>query len=109
MQPQLFAMVLIAGLAGLGSALIVPLEWGDRARVPATPEFVLMWLIAGLCAIGAAQQAATTAPTSALARPAGRVVTGRELAALLHANQRHEARWFVSCLSSGSGCRHRAR
>jgi multicomponent K+:H+ antiporter subunit A len=57
LQPQLFVMLLIAGLAGLGSALIVPLEWGDRARVPATPEFVLMWLIACVCAVGAAYQA----------------------------------------------------
>ncbi|MFT7772488.1 monovalent cation/H+ antiporter subunit A [Roseateles sp.] len=57
LQPQLFLMVLIAGLAGLGSALIVPLTWGDRARVPATPEFVLLWVIAGACAIGAAKQA----------------------------------------------------
>ncbi|MEO7151129.1 MAG: monovalent cation/H+ antiporter subunit A [Burkholderiaceae bacterium] len=57
LQPQLFAMLLIAGLAGFGSALIVPLSWGDRARVPATPEFVLLWLIAGICAIGAANQA----------------------------------------------------
>ncbi len=57
LQPQLFVMLLIAGLAGLGSALIVPLSWGDRARVPATPEFVLLWVIAGACAVGAAYQA----------------------------------------------------
>jgi len=57
LQPQLFAMLLIAGLAGLGSSLIVPLTWGDRARVPAAPEFVLLWVIAGACAIGAANQA----------------------------------------------------
>ncbi|KQU75517.1 MULTISPECIES: monovalent cation/H+ antiporter subunit A [unclassified Rhizobacter] len=57
LQPQLFAMLLIAGLAGLSSALIVPLAWGDRTRVPATPEFVLLWVIAGACAIGAAMQA----------------------------------------------------
>lgn len=57
LQPQLFTMILIAGLAGLGSALIVPLTWGDRARVPVTPEFVLLWVIAGACAIGAANQA----------------------------------------------------
>jgi multicomponent K+:H+ antiporter subunit A len=50
-------MLLIAGAAALGSALIVPLEWGDRARVPATPEFVLIWVIGGACAIGAAWQA----------------------------------------------------
>jgi len=57
LQPQLFAMLLIAGLAGLGSALIFPLGWGDRARVPVAPEFVLLWVIAGACAIGAANQA----------------------------------------------------
>lgn len=57
LQPQLLCMVVIAGLAGLGSALIVPLTWGDRARVPATPEFALLWLIGGACAIGAAWQA----------------------------------------------------
>jgi len=57
LQPQLRAMVVIAGLAGLGSALIVPLVWGDRPRVPATPAFVLMWAVAGACAIGAAWQA----------------------------------------------------
>lgn len=57
LQPQLASMIAIAGLAGLGSALIVPLTWGDRARVPATPEFILLWAIAGACAIGAAVQA----------------------------------------------------
>lgn len=57
LQPQLFAMLLIATLAGVASSLIVPLSWGDRARVPATPEFVLMWVVAGACAIGAAYQA----------------------------------------------------
>ncbi len=57
LQPQLFLMLLIAALAGLGSSLIVPLSWGDRARVPATPEFVLLWAVAGACAIGAANQA----------------------------------------------------
>lgn len=57
LQPQLFIMLLFAGLAGLASALIVPLSWGDRARVPATPEFVLLWLLAGACAVGAANQA----------------------------------------------------
>jgi multicomponent K+:H+ antiporter subunit A len=50
-------MLVIAGAAALGSALIVPLVWGDRARVPATPEFVILWLIGGACAIGAAWQA----------------------------------------------------
>ncbi|MCC7459409.1 MAG: DUF4040 domain-containing protein [Nitrospira sp.] len=57
LQPQLFALVVIAALAGVGSALVVPLAWGDRARVPATPEFVALWVLAGICAIVAAQQA----------------------------------------------------
>ncbi len=57
LQPQLLWMVLAAATAGLASSLIVPLTWGDRARVPVTPEFVLLWLIGGACAIGAAWQA----------------------------------------------------
>ncbi|MGC4077851.1 MAG: monovalent cation/H+ antiporter subunit A [Rubrivivax sp.] len=57
LQPQLLAMVAAAGLTGLASALVVPLEWGDRARIPATPGFVLLWAVGGACAIGAAFQA----------------------------------------------------
>ncbi|WP_422011589.1 monovalent cation/H+ antiporter subunit A [Roseateles sp.] len=57
LQPQLFAMLFIATAAGVASSLIVPLSWGDRARVPATPEFVLLWGVAGACALGAAYQA----------------------------------------------------
>jgi multicomponent K+:H+ antiporter subunit A len=57
LQPQLLWMLVIAGAAALGSALIVPLTWGDRTRVPATPEFVMLWVIGGACAIGAAWQA----------------------------------------------------
>ncbi|MFL6661257.1 MAG: hydrogen gas-evolving membrane-bound hydrogenase subunit E, partial [Rhizobacter sp.] len=57
LQPQLLWMVVVAGASALGSALIVPLEWGDRARVPASPGFVLLWLIGGAAAIGAARQA----------------------------------------------------
>jgi multicomponent K+:H+ antiporter subunit A len=57
LQPQVFALVLAAGLAALLSVLIVPLIWGDRARIPITPEFLLLWAIAGACAIGAATQA----------------------------------------------------
>lgn len=56
-QPQLFAMLGFAGLAALASALIVPLAWGDRPRIPTALEFVLLWIIAGGCAIGAAMQA----------------------------------------------------
>jgi multicomponent K+:H+ antiporter subunit A len=41
----------------LGSALVVPLEWGSRPRVPVTVDFVLLWLVGGAAAIGAAWQA----------------------------------------------------
>src|SRR5690606_8711911 len=57
LQPQLFWILVITASAALASTLIVPLEWGDRARVPATPEFILLWLIGGVCALGAASQA----------------------------------------------------
>jgi multicomponent K+:H+ antiporter subunit A len=57
LQPQMLWLLVIAGAAGLGSALIVPLTWGERERVAATPEFVLLWLIGGAAAIGAASQA----------------------------------------------------
>ena len=57
LQPQLLWMLVVAGAAALGSALVVPLAWGDRTRVPATPEFVALWLIGGAAAIGAAWQA----------------------------------------------------
>ena len=54
-------MLVVAGAAALGSALIVPLVWGDRARVPATPEFVLLWVLGGAGAIGAAARPSSTA------------------------------------------------
>ncbi len=57
LQPQMLWLIVIAGLAGLGSSLIVPMSWGDRPLVPVTPEFVLLWLIGGACALGAAWQA----------------------------------------------------
>jgi multicomponent K+:H+ antiporter subunit A len=57
LQPQLMWMIVIAAAAALGSALIVPLEWGQRPRVPATPEFALLWALGCACAVGAAFQA----------------------------------------------------
>ena len=57
LQPQLLWMVLVAGAAALGSALIVPLEWGDRARIPVRLGFVLLWVVGAAAAIGAASQA----------------------------------------------------
>ncbi len=57
LQPQLLALVVIAALAGAGSALVVPLRWGDRPRVPLTPEFGMLWAVGAVCAVAAAWQA----------------------------------------------------
>jgi multicomponent K+:H+ antiporter subunit A len=57
LQPQLLWMVVVACSTALASALVVPLEWGSRARVPATVDFVLLWLVGGAAAIGAAWHA----------------------------------------------------
>jgi len=57
LQPQMLWLVVIAGASALGSSLIVPLEWGERPRIGGTPEFVLLWLVGGACALGAAVQA----------------------------------------------------
>lgn len=57
LQPQLFSVIAIAvGLAVL-AARTVPLEWGDRARLPPSHPFVLLWIIGMICAIGAASLA----------------------------------------------------
>jgi multicomponent K+:H+ antiporter subunit A len=57
LQQQVLWMLLFAGSIALASALVVPLEWGDRPRVPVTIDFVLLWLVGGAAAIGAAWQA----------------------------------------------------
>jgi multicomponent K+:H+ antiporter subunit A len=57
LQPQMLWLIVAAGAVGLGSTLIVPLHWGERARVPATPDFIALWLLAAVAAIGAAWQA----------------------------------------------------
>jgi multicomponent K+:H+ antiporter subunit A len=57
LQVQMLWMFVVAGAVALGSALVVPLEWGDRARVPATTDFLLLWLVGGAAAVGAAWQA----------------------------------------------------
>ncbi|EGI76962.1 monovalent cation/H+ antiporter subunit A [Hylemonella gracilis] len=57
LQPQLSAILVVTLVVASASALIVPLTWGDRARVPASPAFVLLWIVGGACALGAAWQA----------------------------------------------------
>jgi multicomponent K+:H+ antiporter subunit A len=57
LQQQVLWMLVVAGAAALASALVVPLEWGSRERVPVTIDFVLLWLVGAAAAIGAAWQA----------------------------------------------------
>ncbi|HEX6243592.1 MAG TPA: proton-conducting transporter membrane subunit, partial [Polyangiales bacterium] len=57
LQSQLFALIAVALVFGVLSAWGEPLVWGDRARLPASPAFVLLWLIGMACGIGAAAMA----------------------------------------------------
>ena len=57
LQPQLLLMVL--GAIALGTAALWRggLTWGDRARVPASLDFALLWVLGCVCALAAARQA----------------------------------------------------
>ncbi len=57
LQGQLFAIVAVALVLALFAARGVPLEWGERERIPASPAFVTFWIIGAACAIGAAAMA----------------------------------------------------
>ncbi|CAM5789524.1 monovalent cation/H+ antiporter subunit A [Ottowia pentelensis] len=57
LQPQMLLLVLAAVLAAATSLWAGGVSWGHRERVPANLEFALLWLMGGLCALGAAQQA----------------------------------------------------
>jgi multicomponent K+:H+ antiporter subunit A len=57
LQPQMFAIIATALLLALLSSRGTPLVWGDRDRLPASPEFVLLWVIGMVCAVGAAVKA----------------------------------------------------
>ncbi len=57
LQAQLFMLVLVALLAGLTPVLFSGLSWGDRPKIPGSGVFVILWLIAIACALGAAWQA----------------------------------------------------
>ncbi len=57
LQAQLFWLIVLALLAGAAPLWGPGVSWGDRERVPASPEFVMFWLIGMVCAIGAAAQA----------------------------------------------------
>ncbi|SET95267.1 monovalent cation/H+ antiporter subunit A [Pseudomonas graminis] len=57
LQAQLFLMVLAALVAGFVPMYESGLSWGDRPKIPGSGVFVMLWLIAIACAIGAAWQA----------------------------------------------------
>jgi len=57
LQTQMFAIVAVALVLALLAARGVPLEWGSRERLPASPAFVLWWVIGAVCAVGAAVMA----------------------------------------------------
>ncbi len=57
LQTQMFLIIASTLLLGLLAARVVPLEWGDRERLPASPAFVILWAIGAVCAVGAAVMA----------------------------------------------------
>jgi len=57
LQTQMFAIIAIGLLLAVLSTRAAPLVWGDRARLPASPAFVLLWGIGIVCAVGAAAKA----------------------------------------------------
>jgi multicomponent K+:H+ antiporter subunit A len=57
LQAQMFAVIAAALLLALASSWDHPFVWGSRARLPASPAFVLLWIIGVACALGAAAHA----------------------------------------------------
>ncbi|SEI98475.1 monovalent cation/H+ antiporter subunit A [Pseudomonas sp. NFR16] len=57
LQAQLFLMVLAALVAGFVPMFDGGLTWGERPKIPGSGVFVMLWLIAIACALGAAWQA----------------------------------------------------
>src|SRR5690606_4006218 len=52
LQMQMLCVIGIAFVTAVASTRIVPFTWGARAPLPAAPEFALLWLVAGGCALG---------------------------------------------------------
>jgi multicomponent K+:H+ antiporter subunit A len=57
LQTQMFAIIAVALLLALLAAREVPLAWGERERLSASPAFVVLWVIGAVCAVGAAVMA----------------------------------------------------
>jgi multicomponent K+:H+ antiporter subunit A len=57
LQTQMFSIIAVALVLALLAARGVPLAWGERERLSASPAFVLLWMIGAVCAVGAAVMA----------------------------------------------------
>ncbi|MBX3231442.1 MAG: monovalent cation/H+ antiporter subunit A [Labilithrix sp.] len=57
LRAQMFAIVATALVLALWSSWGFPFVWGDRAHLPVSPAFVLLWIIGMVCAVGTAVQA----------------------------------------------------
>ncbi len=57
LQTQVFAIIAVAIVLAVLSSRDVPLVWGSRERVPASPAFAIFWVIGMICAVGAAVKA----------------------------------------------------
>jgi multicomponent K+:H+ antiporter subunit A len=57
LQTQMFTIVAVALVLSLLAARGIPLVWGERDRLSASPAFVLLWFIGAVCAVGAAVMA----------------------------------------------------
>ena len=57
LQSQLACVVVACIVAAAAALRAHDFDWGDRPRVPATLDFVLLWAIGMACALGAAMQA----------------------------------------------------
>ena len=57
LQKQLFMLVLVALVLGAAPLVSDGLSWGDRPKIVGSGVFVMLWLVAIACALGAAWQA----------------------------------------------------
>jgi len=54
LQTQMFTIIASALVLSFFASRDVPLVWGERERLAASPAFAILWLIGGACALGAA-------------------------------------------------------
>jgi multicomponent K+:H+ antiporter subunit A len=57
LQTQVFTIIAFAMILAVATTRGLPIDWGNRQRLPASQTFVLFWVIGMSCAIGAAQMA----------------------------------------------------